>query len=1127
MSLPESLAGASTDWVEIRVLGPLRVRTADGQLIKDKDWRTGKNADLLRWLALEAGHPVPVDVLIDGLWPEVDESRARASLRTAVSHLRRVLGPDVIERSGSDVVLKAAWVDASTFSGMAEQVAHRRRDGEAAAVLGLAREADSLYLTDVPVTEGTPSAIRQHATALASTRRQLLGNAAEVALELGWMRDAIDYAARLREIDPVSELASRVLMLGYAGVGEQHHALAEFERCRRVLDEELGVDPSAQTRAVHLQVLQAGGSAPTRPTPPLVGRRAELDWLVEVLTSGAGQPQVVTLVGRGGSGRRRLATAAASRARLRAVRVESVVELQSAIDTDAPVIVWRPEPSADLTVLNRMVSRPEAAGRSAVVLAAPAPGEDPVWDALPVGDHVRSLPLPPLLPEHVERLAEHLLAGTVTPALVEELTIASEGLPGEIEALTQAWSRAGRLVSTEGGLALAPEGEVGEDDPWGRRVLTRTLPRLEGDALEALLLAAVIEEPLTPPLLAPLLPPGPGHPRSRATAALEQLVDLSVLATSSSGAVWRHPKLQDATRAWLRPSVRRRLHRRVAEQAPIANAHRIGHWLQAGERELACVAALQAAAESSARGDHHGARTHLLEVCSLGDLRDAATEDRLELFEQLGDACSMLRHTDEAQEAYSTALEIAMSGALPDVARLRRKLASVADPRALESTAPDRVPDWSRALSALGGASPAAPDGDLESALRDAIARADRTHDRRAGFQARMSLAGSVYLPRREFRAVHETLEAALALGPGASERLAAEAVRHTPSVLLGGARTAREPLEVAGRIAAELGEERIGWRLLGMRTLVAHDLGEPAFDKLWPVLRERVLTGAVDDVVPELAAMGLRIATEREELDLAQVMEQHLPLAGGPVSALNEQLARLASAELSAAVGDTRHAVEQLRSIVEDGPSLGCTLLVPEAAARLVALEAAANSSAARAAFEVYDDIVGAALGGPREEFWRRMARAAVRAARGDLEGASDACSQAGALANQYGLQVLASRARRERADYVRAEMPRTITMMPVAHGTRGVRELTGSRPVPAVTAGKATSTGSTRSTPSIRTPARRRRAPPTGARRRRAEGVRAGRPPRCRGPARRRGPRQPAARCATAPRPARRRTP
>jgi tetratricopeptide (TPR) repeat protein len=424
-------------------------------------------------------------------------------------------------------------------------------------------------------------------------------------------------------------------------------------------------------------------------------------------------------------------------------------------------------------------------------------------------------------------------------------------------------------------------------------------------------------------------------------------------------------------------------------------------------------------------------------VCSLGDLRDAAAEDRIELFEQLGDACAMLRLPDEAADAYGRALDIAMSDAVQEAGRLRRKLSSVSDPRALEQVSVSRSADWSAALAGVSGAGGTPTTGDLETVLREAAAQADRNHDRRSGFQARVGLAGEVYLPRRRFREVHETLQAALALNPRPAERLRADIVRHQPSVLLGGARTAKEPLEAAGRVAAELGDERAGWRLLGMRVLVAHDLGDPAFDALWRVLRDRVLTGDVDEVVPELAAVGLRVLVEREEYDVAQRFAQHLPLAGGPTNHINDHVARIAGAELAAASGDTRHAIEQMKAVIEDGQTNGCTLLVPEAAARLVSLEAVHNPNAARAAFEIYDDIVGAALGGPREEFFRRMARAAVRAARGDHQGAADAATQASALAGQYGLQVLAAMARRARAEHVRAELPRTLTVVPSLGGT------------------------------------------------------------------------------------------
>ena len=224
------------------------------------------------------------------------------------------------------------------------------------------------------------------------------------------------------------------------------------------------------------------------------------------------------------------------------------------------------------------------------------------------------------------------------------------------------------------------------------------------------------------------------------------------------------------------------------------------------------MAALQAAAESSARGDHHGARTHLLEVCSLGDMREAATEDRLELFEQLGDACSMLRHTDEAQEAYTTALEIAMADALPDVARLRRKLAGVSDPRALE-----QAPVRPRAGVVTGAQRDERHhDDDVRRRARVRAARRDRAGrphprpPRPASRRGSTSPAPSTSPAASSARCTRRS-RPPWPSGPTPAERLSAEVIRHTPSVLLGGARTAREPLETAGRVAAELGEERAG----------------------------------------------------------------------------------------------------------------------------------------------------------------------------------------------------------------------------------------------------------------------------------------------------------------------------
>lgn len=1035
----QDLSVGSGEWIEVRVLGPLRVRLPDGRQVHDRDWRTGKNADLLRWLAMHAGHPVPVEVLSDGLWPDTGEARARSSLRTAVAQLRRVLGAGAVQRVADGLVLTGCWVDAPAFRQLAGEAERYRRGGRFAEAYAAVLEADALYVADPPVADGAATLLVEQVATLRALHQRLLGDAAEAALELGWLRDAVELATRLLEVDPTAERASRVLMLGWAGLGELHHALQEYERCRRVLAEELGVDPSPQTRAAHLKVLQPVPLPPA--TPAFVGRSSELAWLQDLLgniSAGAGERPagtgaVVALLGAQGSGRGRLAVAACRAAGLTPVPVRSGQSLGAAMAA-APggVLLWRPDPSTDLDEVAGLASRRSLVrGPAAVMMLLPCPGEGAALDELLRAQPVRSLELQPLLVDDVAALAAQVLAGPPLPSLIEELHRSGGGLPGQTLSVLRQWGSTGRLVATSRGLAVAPTPAAGDQDPSGRRALAEALPRLDGDALEALQLAALFEQAVTPALLTPMLgevteQADDGRRRARATAALEQLVDLSLLRSSAAGAVWRHPLLQDAVRAWIRPAVAQRLHRRIAGLAPMPSAARVRHWLQAGERELACVAAIEAAAECAARGDHAGARTHLLEVCSLGDLPEASPDDRIDLFESLGDACGLLRRPEEAREAYGHALEIALAGTLPQASRLRRKLRAAADPRALELVPSQRRGDDSSALSGFGTVGASTSDTPhLEEYLRDAVEQADRRRDSRRAVEARLQMAAGVCLPQRDFRGVHQWVEAALVLDPRPVDRLRAVIARQVTPVLMGGAATAREPLEAASRAAEDAEEDDVWWRLLGMRVLVAHDLGDPAFDALWRKLDERVRRGAVDELVPELATIGLRVLAEREELDHAETMAAHLALAGGQTTPVLQHLARLAAAELATALGDNRQAVELLGSVVDEGSATGCTLLVPEAAARLVVLQAEHDERAARTAFETYDDVVGATVGGPREEYWRRMSRAAMRAAHGDHLGAAAACAQAGSLAAHHGLQVLAARARRARVGHLRVLGP------------------------------------------------------------------------------------------------------
>ena len=241
---------------EIRMLGPLQVHRVDGSVVDSREWRTGKTADLLRLLALRAGQPVPVNALVAALWPNSDHRRGHASLRTAASQIRHILDRGCLERSPAGLQLRDVWVDVVAFRELAAQAQRLMSTGELSSVATIAREADALYRGDLRAHDDGADWVLTERRTLANTYQILLCDAAEAAVTRGFARDAVDFASRAVAMDPFGERASRLLMRGYAELGEISLGLREFERCRVLLAEELGVDPSPQTRAVHLQLLR-------------------------------------------------------------------------------------------------------------------------------------------------------------------------------------------------------------------------------------------------------------------------------------------------------------------------------------------------------------------------------------------------------------------------------------------------------------------------------------------------------------------------------------------------------------------------------------------------------------------------------------------------------------------------------------------------------------------------------------------------------------------------------------------------------------------------------------------------------------------------------------------------------
>lgn len=242
--------------VRVLLLGDFAVARPDGTVVEPGEWRTGKTMDLFRLLALRNGRPVRAEGLVEKLWPVAPPERARASLRTATSQIRRVLGPGSVVRQREGLMLHGAMVDAVAF-----REAHRRVGVAVAAarhheVVTLAVAAEQVYRGDFHAYDDDSEWCWTEREQLRLLRHELLCDAATSALRLRRHREALRFARTAHQVDPSSEIANRLLMQAHGAAGEVSSGLRIFQSYRARLAEELGADPSPQTQAVYLELLR-------------------------------------------------------------------------------------------------------------------------------------------------------------------------------------------------------------------------------------------------------------------------------------------------------------------------------------------------------------------------------------------------------------------------------------------------------------------------------------------------------------------------------------------------------------------------------------------------------------------------------------------------------------------------------------------------------------------------------------------------------------------------------------------------------------------------------------------------------------------------------------------------------
>lgn len=315
--------------LELRLLGGFQAAVADTPITQ---FRTDKMRALLAYLALNSERPFRRDILATLLWPDWPDDAARRNLRQTLHRLRQLLdkieaglGDELFTTTRQTVQLNqtAVLLDVQQFHQHLAACNDHPHTSLATCTHCLTemRQAAQLYQGDLLDGFSLKDALPFEEWLVIQREQQqqlaldLLSKLTNGLTEANALADAQAIAAQQLNIAPWRESAHRQLMRLFMQQGQRSKALAQYESCRDLLMQELGVEPSAETDGLYQQIkngtFEETAVSPTAPLhgfptrlTPFIGRQQMLTEIVEQLADPT--CRLLTLLGPGGIGKTRL-----------------------------------------------------------------------------------------------------------------------------------------------------------------------------------------------------------------------------------------------------------------------------------------------------------------------------------------------------------------------------------------------------------------------------------------------------------------------------------------------------------------------------------------------------------------------------------------------------------------------------------------------------------------------------------------------------------------------------------------------------------------------------------------------------------------------------------------------------
>lgn len=258
--------------LRIFTFGCFGLTVGDRGVATDK-WERKQALTLLKLLVTELGRAVHRERLAECLWPDADEMQGRKRLKVTVYSLRRRLRAagvkaTVVQTVGPAYLLRrdAVWVDSDAFQELVTKGSALERRGHQDAALQHYEDAQLLYRGDYLEEDLYADWCAEERERLRELYLDVLAGMVRGYANRGDHARAAQVCRVALVREPCREGFYRDLMECLLRLGHPDQALAQYERCRRVLAEELGTEPMPETQRMYRHILGCAEAKPAKIT---------------------------------------------------------------------------------------------------------------------------------------------------------------------------------------------------------------------------------------------------------------------------------------------------------------------------------------------------------------------------------------------------------------------------------------------------------------------------------------------------------------------------------------------------------------------------------------------------------------------------------------------------------------------------------------------------------------------------------------------------------------------------------------------------------------------------------------------------------------------------------------------